>query len=45
MFGEVDYDPTCKYSSIPMEEQLDALSSLIHEGKVSANLVLEIMFL
>ncbi|MCO5581324.1 hypothetical protein L7F22_035204 [Adiantum nelumboides] len=34
MFGEVDYDPSCKYSSVPLEEQLEALSSAVSLGKV-----------
>lgn len=34
MFGEVDYDPSHKYSSVPMEEQLEALSSAVASGKV-----------
>ncbi|KAH7316214.1 hypothetical protein KP509_21G083100 [Ceratopteris richardii] len=34
MFGEVDYDPSCRYSSVPLEEQLDALSSAVSAGKI-----------
>eukprot|EP00250_Pteridium_aquilinum_P007904 c17524_g1_i1 orf=160-1245(+) len=34
MFGEVDYDPSYKYSSVPIEEQLEALSSAVSSGKV-----------
>lgn len=34
MFGEVDYDPSRKYSSVPLEEQLEALSSAVASGKV-----------
>lgn len=34
MFGETDYDPSRQYSSIPMEEQLEALGKSIEAGKV-----------
>eukprot|EP00959_Pyramimonas_sp_CCMP1952_P323519 6770183-Pyramimonas_sp.AAC.1 len=35
MFGDTDFDPTCDYSAaIPIEEQLEALSSLRAQGKV-----------
>lgn len=34
MFGEIEYDPTRQYSSIPMEEQLYALTKAVESGKV-----------
>ncbi|KAI5082277.1 hypothetical protein GOP47_0002020 [Adiantum capillus-veneris] len=34
MFGEVEYDPSCKYSSVPLEEQMEALSCAVSSGKV-----------
>ncbi|KAI5004814.1 hypothetical protein ZWY2020_032057 [Hordeum vulgare] len=34
MFGETDYDPSRQYSSIPMEEQLEALGKSIEAGKI-----------
>ncbi|KAJ4773046.1 NAD(P)-linked oxidoreductase superfamily protein [Rhynchospora pubera] len=34
MFGETEYDPTKQYSSVPMEEQLDALQKAIENGKI-----------
>lgn len=35
MFGETDYDPVRQLSSVPIEEQLDALGKAVHAGKVS----------
>ena len=34
MFGEVDYRPAHSYSSVPLEEQLEALSRAVAAGKV-----------
>lgn len=34
MFGETEYDLNKQYSSVPMEEQLDALQKAIDNGKV-----------
>lgn len=34
MFGEVDFKPGYTYSSVPLEEQLEALSSAVTAGKV-----------
>ncbi|KAM7275554.1 hypothetical protein ACFE04_017420 [Oxalis oulophora] len=34
MFGETEYDPTRQFSSVSMEEQLDALSRAVHAGKI-----------
>ncbi|XVF80538.1 hypothetical protein PTKIN_Ptkin15bG0081500 [Pterospermum kingtungense] len=34
MFGEIDYDPVRQFSSVPMEEQLDALGKAVDAGKV-----------
>eukprot|EP00242_Pyramimonas_sp_CCMP2087_P009055 CAMPEP_0198200984 /NCGR_PEP_ID=MMETSP1445-20131203/3838_1 /TAXON_ID=36898 /ORGANISM="Pyramimonas sp., Strain CCMP2087" /LENGTH=383 /DNA_ID=CAMNT_0043871157 /DNA_START=399 /DNA_END=1551 /DNA_ORIENTATION=+ len=35
MFGDVDFDPTYDYSAcVPIEEQLEALSILVAQGKV-----------
>ncbi|KAL9275140.1 tas-like protein, partial [Drosera capensis] len=34
MFGEVEYDPNKQYCSIPVEEQLGALSKAIDAGKI-----------
>eukprot|EP00240_Pyramimonas_obovata_P006073 CAMPEP_0118959350 /NCGR_PEP_ID=MMETSP1169-20130426/63087_1 /TAXON_ID=36882 /ORGANISM="Pyramimonas obovata, Strain CCMP722" /LENGTH=322 /DNA_ID=CAMNT_0006907483 /DNA_START=424 /DNA_END=1388 /DNA_ORIENTATION=+ len=35
MFGDVDFDSTCDYgAAIPIEEQLEALSTLVAQGKV-----------
>lgn len=34
MFGETEYDPNCQYTSVPMEEQLEALGRAIDAGKV-----------
>ncbi|KAK9161430.1 hypothetical protein Syun_007771 [Stephania yunnanensis] len=34
MFGETDYDPTCQFSSIPIEEQLEALGRAVDAGKI-----------
>lgn len=34
MFGETEYDPVQQYSSISIDEQLDALSRAVNDGKV-----------
>ncbi|KIZ07247.1 Protein tas [Monoraphidium neglectum] len=34
MFGDVDYDRTCAYPSVPLEEQLEALGRAVAAGKV-----------
>ena len=34
MFGEVDFKPAYSYSSVPLEEQYEALSSAVLAGKV-----------
>ncbi len=34
MFGEVEYEPSRSYSSVPLEEQLQALDSAVRMGKV-----------
>ena len=34
MFGEVDFKPAYTYSSVPLEEQLEALSRAVEAGKV-----------
>lgn len=34
MFGEVDFHPANSYSSVPMEEQMGALSAAVAAGKV-----------
>ncbi|PQQ21933.1 protein tas-like isoform X2 [Prunus yedoensis var. nudiflora] len=34
MFGEIEYDPTRKFSSIPIDEQLDALGRAVDSGKI-----------
>ncbi|KAM0998342.1 hypothetical protein PS2_008089 [Malus domestica] len=34
MFGETEYDPTRQFSSIPIEEQLDALGRAVDSGKI-----------
>ena len=34
MFGTTDFDPSMSYPSIPMEEQLEALTAAVHAGKV-----------
>ena len=34
MFGEVDFKPDSAYSSVPMEEQMDALRRAVAAGKV-----------
>ncbi|KAK7837587.1 hypothetical protein CFP56_021089 [Quercus suber] len=39
MFGETEYDPTRQFSSVDIEEQLDALSRAIDAGKNSYNLL------
>nr|XP_024358663.1 uncharacterized protein LOC112273875 isoform X3 [Physcomitrium patens] len=33
MFGDRDYDPSCSYSSVSIEEQLQALGVAVKEGK------------
>jgi len=34
MFGDTDYDCACSYSAVSIEEQLQALSVAVKEGKV-----------
>lgn len=34
MFGEIEYDTSKQYTSVPMEEQLNALQKAIDNGKV-----------
>lgn len=34
MFGDVDYDPSCSFASVPLEEQLEALGRAVRAGKV-----------
>lgn len=36
MFGETEYDPDRQYSSISIDEQLEALSRAVKAGKVSS---------
>lgn len=40
MFGEIEYDPSRQFGSIPIEEQLDALGRAVDSGKVSFILLL-----
>ena len=39
MFGDTDYNPSCSYSSVSIEEQLQALSIAVREGKVIFHIV------
>ncbi|XP_058082736.1 uncharacterized protein LOC131230785 isoform X2 [Magnolia sinica] len=34
MFGETEYDPSRQFSSVPMDEQLEALGKAIEAGKI-----------
>ncbi|MEW5309584.1 MAG: hypothetical protein WDW38_001464 [Sanguina aurantia] len=34
MFGDVDFDPSCSYTSVPLEEQLRALGDAVAAGKI-----------
>ena len=34
MFGNLDYDPSCSYQSVPLEDQLEALSDAVRDGKI-----------
>ncbi|XP_020425986.1 uncharacterized protein LOC18767342 isoform X2 [Prunus persica] len=34
MFGEIEYDPTRQFCSIPIDEQLDALGRAVDSGKI-----------
>ncbi|KAJ7523312.1 hypothetical protein O6H91_18G046400 [Diphasiastrum complanatum] len=34
MFGCTDYNPSCSYKSVPVEEQLEALSEAVDSGKI-----------
>ena len=34
MFGEVDFQPANAYSSVPLEEQIEALAEAVSAGKV-----------
>lgn len=40
MFGETEYDPNRQYSSVSIEEQLDALGRAVDAGKVSDSLLI-----
>lgn len=42
MFGDTDYDPSCSYSSVCIEEQLQALSVAVREGKVNFHFSFEL---
>ena len=33
MFGEIEYDPVRQFSSVPIEEQFDALGKAVDAGK------------
>ena len=44
MFGETDFDPSCSYASISIEEQLNALSVAVNAGKVATSLTLKSFF-
>lgn len=35
MFGEVEYKPAYSYSSVPLEEQMEALTAAVAAGKVN----------
>lgn len=35
MFGDVDYNPSSSYKSVPIEEQLQVLAAAIDAGKVA----------
>lgn len=35
MFGDTDYDPSSSYLAVSIEEQLQALSVAVEEGKVA----------
>ncbi|XP_022728450.1 uncharacterized protein LOC111283993 isoform X5 [Durio zibethinus] len=39
MFGEIEYDPVRQFSSVPIEEQLDALGKAVDAGKNSYSLL------
>lgn len=39
MFGETEYDPIRQFSSVDIEEQLDALSRAVDTGKVSDDII------
>lgn len=34
MFGETEYDPSKQFTSVPMEEQLDALGKAVDADKI-----------
>jgi aryl-alcohol dehydrogenase-like predicted oxidoreductase len=34
MFGDVDYNPSSSYKSVPIEEQLQVLAAAIDAGKI-----------
>lgn len=36
MFGDVDFDPSYSYASVPLEEQLSALGQAVAAGKIRA---------
>lgn len=39
MFGETEYDPIRQFSSVGIEEQLDALGRAVDAGKVSDDII------
>lgn len=39
MFGETEYDPSRQYTSVLIEEQLEALGRAIDNGKVCISLL------
>jgi hypothetical protein len=45
MFGETDFDPSCSYASISIEEQLNALSVAVNAGKVATSSTLKSLLL
>jgi hypothetical protein len=42
MFGESEYDLSHQYTSIPIEEQIEALGRAIDAGKVCHNFFLKL---
>lgn len=34
MFGDVDFEPSCAYTSVPLEEQLQVLGDVVAAGKI-----------
>lgn len=41
---DTDYDPSCSYSSVSIEERLEALSVAVREGKVVFRFSSELTF-